>query len=124
MTPGHTVLVIDDDPDIVAAVTAALQMEGLEVESADDRHSALALLESSVPRVILLDYFIPGAEVHELARHALAKHPDAHVVLMTADNYPREKAHELGVRHFLAKPFELDDMLAMVRELAAAPSEF
>lgn len=120
---SKTILIIDDEPDIGEAVAMALSLEGFETKVAHNRSSTLDCLGSLKPAVALLDYYIPDLPAEELVAVIKLHFPSAQLVLMTAGNYPEEKARALGVEHLLRKPFELDDMLALVRELTLSASD-
>lgn len=113
-----TILVVDDEPDICEALGMALQLEGYVVKSALNRDEALGLIERDKPAVILLDYRMPGLDASDFVAQLHAKHVTAPVCLMTAGKDPSVTARQLGLKHFLAKPFELDDLLEMVKTCA------
>ena len=109
------VLVVDDDPDILAAVEQILQIEGYTVASARNGEEALAVLDSVQPAVILLDLMMPVMDGEEFRRR-LAEHPaaDTPVVVISADRDLARKAASMQVEAYLAKPFDLDDLIATV----------
>lgn len=112
------ILVVDDEFAIRDTLTGVLAQEGYEVVCAGNGQEALERLrESAPPAVILLDLMMPnmsGEQFREtqLADPLLASIP---VVLLTADPSVRSKARNVAAEGYLAKPFSLDDLLAVVR---------
>ena len=110
-----SILVVDNEPTIVDLLVDIMTYEGYVVCSAPDSVQALAMIALQAPALILLDVRMPGmagAELLEQVREAdLAT---LSIVLMTTA--PRYIAPLLarGARECLAKPFELDDLLACV----------
>ena len=113
------VLVVDDEPDIVAAVEQILQIEGYAVASARNGAEALAVLDSLRPDVIILDLMMPVMDGEEFRRR-LAEHPaaDTPVIVISADRDVARKAAAMQVEAYLAKPFDFDDLLATVGRFA------
>ena len=111
------VLVVDDDQDIIDAMTDVLRQEGYRVSAAHDGAEALSMLRANAhPRVILLDWMMPGMDGATFAEEkrrdpALAAIP---VVLLTADARASTKAADAGIGAFLRKPVTLDDLLSML----------
>lgn len=112
---SKTILVVDDEPDICEALGMALQLEGYVVKAAPDRDEALRVIANENPAMILLDYRMPGLDAKEFVAQLQARKITAPVVLMTAGKDPSATARQLGLQHFLAKPFELDELLRMVK---------
>jgi CheY-like chemotaxis protein len=117
-----SVLVVEDDDDIVENVCELLEAEGYHVRAARNGRAALALLNDDkvLPAVILLDLMMPvmtGFEFRDaqLADPRIAGVP---VVLMTADGHLSEKTARLGVAAALGKPFDIHALLAIVQRFA------
>jgi len=115
MQRSGRVLVVDDQSDIVDLVVDFLHDEGYRVHGVTDGAAALAEIEAQPPAMILLDMFMPhmtGTELWEyLQQHGLADIP---VVLMTASPNAAENLLAQGATDYLAKPFDLDQLLACV----------
>jgi CheY-like chemotaxis protein/phosphoribosyl 1,2-cyclic phosphodiesterase len=120
-TPA-TVLIVDDEPDIVALVTASLRPEGYHVLAAYDGDSALRLARTERPSLILLDWQMPGRDGLEGCRALRAEADPAlrqvPVVLLTAHTAAEDMAvgFAAGVTDYLTKPFKPTYVRARVRE--------
>lgn len=115
MTPVRPVLVVDDDDSIREFVSVALTDEGYEVLTAEDGAAALETVQRRQPGVILLDMRMPVMDGWEFAR-AYRAFPDPHVpiVVVTAARDAADRAAQIQADGYLAKPFDLDDLLAIV----------
>ncbi len=110
-----TVLLVDDEPDILGFMELALREDGYEVVTASSGRDALAMLDQALPSLILLDAKMPtmGGEefLTELRRRP---GPPVPVVLVTAVRMQASEAASLGAQDLLAKPFDLDELQACV----------
>jgi len=113
------VLVVDDDPDILEAVCDILEGEGYRVARARNGREALERLDEEKPILILLDLMMPVMDGLAFARALRGRERDRSIpiVVISADGDP-QKAAALGARGFLAKPFDIDALLAEVASLA------
>jgi CheY-like chemotaxis protein len=109
---GETVLIVDDEPDIVNLLRATLAPEGYRLLSAHDGEAALHIARRERPSLVLLDWRMPGKDGLEVCR-ALRDDPDPRVrelpvVLLTAqvgkDNI--SAGFSAGVTDYLTKPFK------------------
>jgi DNA-binding response OmpR family regulator len=109
------VLVVEDDPSVRDMLVLTLADEGYDVEHASDGGAALALAALRRPDVILLDMKMPRADGWEFARRYRAQTVDpAPIMLLTAARDAAAWAAEVDAQSYLAKPFELDELLAMI----------
>ena len=118
------VLVVDDDEVIRRLIAVNLQLEGFDVSTAVDGQDCLEKVVEIAPDVITLDVMMPRLDGWETAVR-LRKSPDtAHikVVLITARAQEDDKAHgsRVGADAYLTKPFDPNEMIRVVRELAGA----
>jgi two-component system, chemotaxis family, chemotaxis protein CheY len=114
------VLVVDDDPDILDALAEILEVEGYDVQRARNGREALQRLEQGLPDLVLLDLMMPVMDGWEFAR-SLAPGARPPIIVLSADRNVSVKAKEIGALGWLAKPFELSELLAAVR--GAVPAE-
>jgi len=118
---AETVLIVDDDPDVVRLLTQTLQHEGFRLLSANDGESALRIARAEHPSLILLDWRLPSRDGLEVCR-ALRAEADPQLrnvplVLLTALTEEENIAagFEAGVTDYLTKPFTPANILARVR---------
>ncbi|HEX2922834.1 MAG TPA: response regulator [Chloroflexota bacterium] len=118
--PGcKSILVIDDDHDLLTLVAFLLEGEGYRVLTASDGREGLARLEEEMPDLILLDMKMPVMNGWEFAREYHATYEvRAPVVVLTAAEDARKRAMEVGAAAWLGKPFDLDALVAMVAKHA------
>lgn len=115
-SPAGLVLVVEDDPQLRAAISWALEDEDLPHVCLPDGAAAVAWLEEHRPAAVLLDMGLPLVDGFGVAAALRRVHgADVPVVVMTAGSRAAESAQRTGARDFLAKPFEIDDLLATVR---------
>ena len=113
----HVVLVVDDDPDILEALSEILEAEGFEVRRARNGREALERLEPEPPHLVLLDLMMPVMDGWEFAQQLKKRAYAARVplIVLSADRNVGSKASDIGAVGHLAKPFELAELLDMVR---------
>jgi DNA-binding response OmpR family regulator len=110
------ILVVDDDLRTREAIRLTLEEEGFEVETASDGGQALQQARSRRPALVVLDMRLPvadGAAVAGGLRAMLGEPPP--ILLITADDRGESKARRIGAYAFLPKPFDLEDLLALIR---------
>ena len=125
MTTAVTVLVADDEPDMLVLTRAVLQRAGFQVvEEVVDGDAALAAFNRldppPIPTVIVLDYKMPGLTGLEVAERVRQTHPDQRIVLFSAWLDPEllRDAEAMGVR--CVSKSHVDDLPKVVDALAAA----
>jgi CheY-like chemotaxis protein len=109
------VLVVDDDPDILDAICDILDAEGYRVSRARHGQEALDQVDSQRPDIILLDLMMPVMDGVAFSQ-ALRLRPavrDVPIVVISADGNP-QRAAAVGAAGYLAKPFDIDALLAQV----------
>ena len=113
------ILVVDDDPTILATVSEALDFEGFPVITATNGAEALELIDRNWPSLVLLDMRMPVLDGWGFMRAVRERGLNLTVVVMTAAADARRWAREIDAQGVLAKPFELDDLLGAVMRLRA-----
>lgn len=119
--PGPpTVLVVEDDPVVRDFVADALRDEGYRVLAATNGAEALRLLDGGErPALIVLDMNMPVMDGWRFARvYRRTPGPHAPLLVVTAAHDTRRSAEEVGADGYLAKPFDLDQLLDAVAEHA------
>jgi CheY-like chemotaxis protein len=114
------VLIVDDEPDIRATVSAMLEIEGYDVDEAANGADALHAIERQPPDVILLDMRMPVLDGWGFARELRRRGHEMPIVVMTAARDAARWAGEIAASAFVAKPFGFDDLITAVEE--ARPS--
>jgi two-component system, chemotaxis family, chemotaxis protein CheY len=109
------VLVVDDDEIILAAVSGFLVQEGFNVETATNGSEALECVERARPHVVLLDMRMPVLDGWAFASALRERDIALRIVVMTAAQDARRWAEEIGAQAYLAKPFDLDDLIVIVQ---------
>ena len=107
-----TILLVDDDPDIVRLLTMTLQSEGFRLLSVSDGNAALEVARAERPDLLLLDWNMPGRDGLEVCRALRAESDpdlrDVPVVLLTAQVGAEDTAagFAAGVTDYVTKPFK------------------
>jgi two-component system, OmpR family, alkaline phosphatase synthesis response regulator PhoP len=116
-----SVLVVDDEPQVVWMLTFSLEAEGFETLTARDGVSALAEIREHHPRLVLLDIMMPIMDgwtvLEQLQQLPVADRPKVVVVSARASLRDRAKAAELGADAFVPKPFSVDELLEVLHGL-------
>ena len=111
-------LVVDDEPNLLRAVAACLKTEDYEVSTARSGHEALMQLAGAVPDLIISDIRMPGMDGYKLARQLRGSPRTALVpiVFLTAkdETADRIEGFRAGIDAYLTKPFEPDELVAVV----------
>jgi CheY-like chemotaxis protein len=118
------ILVVDNEPDIQTLLRFALEGAGYRVSMASNGAEALRHVAEQPPALILLDLYLPvmtGWEVYPMLRREQTTVP---ILIMTAAVSARAEARQLGADGWLAKPFELDDLLRTVARFAPTSLRF
>ena len=113
------ILAADDDPAICKMLERVFSRE-YTVAIASDGPGALALALKTKPHLMILDVMMPGMDGFALAQQARA-HPalkSVPIIFLTARDTPRDtiKGIQAGARHYLTKPFKIDDITAKVKK--------
>src|SRR5262245_60004073 len=126
MPEGHRphILVVDDDPDILEALSEILEAEGYRMDRARHGQEALSRIDQRRPDLILLDLMMPVMDGWEFSQalHRRGDCRDVPVVVLSADRQAGAKANVVGARGFLSKPFELNELLRLVGDSVSAPA--
>ena len=113
---GKTVLIVDDEKNIVDILSFNLKKEGLEVITAYDGEAALAQYSSNHPDLILLDVMLPRLDGFEVCRRIGANDRITPIIMLTAREEETDKVLglDLGADDYITKPFSIRELQARV----------
>lgn len=116
-TNPKRVLVVEDNPSMLRAVTTFLERAGFDVVAVAEFERALELIEAELFDNLVADLDLPGGTGLDLVLTASALRPAMGSVLMTGYGCSaiRKQADELSLLGFLEKPFDLDELVAALR---------
>lgn len=114
--PTKTILIVDDDPDIALVLTAMLEDAGYAVVATNAAGDLMGRLVGDPPDLILLDMLLSGHDGREIASQLKARPETERIPILMLSAYPtaEREARSAGADDFLAKPFEMDMLLAKV----------
>jgi len=119
----YRLLVVDDEPNLLRAVAACLYREEYEVSTARNADQALVRIAQTLPDVIISDIRMPGLDGYGLLRHLRGSRRTAliPVVFLSAKDQcsDRVEGFRAGVDAYLTKPFEPDELLAIIGGILA-----
>jgi DNA-binding response OmpR family regulator len=118
---NRTILVADDEPFILRALTFVLNREGYTTISARDGDEAVAMIRESRPALVFLDVMMPRKNGFDVCRE-IKSDPltsDVHIILLTAKGQESDRALGLaaGADEYMTKPFSPSAVLARVRDI-------
>jgi DNA-binding response OmpR family regulator len=126
---GKTVLIVDDDEDILGSIALAIRAEGAEIVTAADGNEAISAAHSARPDAIVLDVMLPRRSGFLVLEKLQQDEKPAPVIMVTANQGKRHMAYaqSLGVRAYFYKPVALqrlvDKVVELCREDGAGASE-
>jgi two-component system alkaline phosphatase synthesis response regulator PhoP len=115
---AHSILVVDDDPEIVALLSTRLERRGYKISTASDGTQALEIAKRELPDLVLLDVMMPGKSGWEVAR-ALKQDPATAGVKIMMVTAIGEKTNEItapiyGADAHIDKPFEFEKLEKLI----------
>lgn len=118
---AKSVLIIEDEPFIIEALTFLLEREGLELSSYSDGEGCLDVISNIKPDLLILDMMLPnvsGMEILEKIRNS-REFSALPVLMLTAKGQvrDREAAEDAGVNIFMTKPFANEEIISNVHKL-------
>jgi DNA-binding response OmpR family regulator len=109
------ILIVDDEEDLCQLMHLILKEEGFEIDCARSIQEAKNKWQRELPPIVLLDNFLPDGLGIELIENDKALLNNCRVIMVTSDEQAstRKRAKEMGIHHFIQKPFSLK----LIREL-------
>lgn len=110
------ILIVDDDPDILAFIQAMLEEAGYVVVTTDKSENLETISVDDLPDLFLLDMLLSGRDGRRIARQLKSQEVTKHipVIIFSAHPVAKEEAKAAGADDFIAKPFEMDELLAKI----------
>ncbi len=110
-----SILLVDDDPQLIRLVRANLESLGYKVRVALEARSALELIDKEMPDMIILDIMLPEIDGYELCRR-IREFSTIPIIMLTAkvEDADKIKGLKLGADDYLTKPFSAQELLARV----------
>src|SRR5437763_1838470 len=115
---SKTVVVIEDDKAILEVVKIILQDGGYSVVTIEDGNEVFPAIEKETPHLVLLDIWMAGHDGRTIAKKLKSHEKTKHIpiIMVSANNETEKIAKEVGANGFIQKPFNIDDLLAMVEK--------
>ena len=123
MSDPKTILIIDDDRELVDGLRAVLERQGFRILQAHDGHQGKNTIYNDKPDLVILDMMMPRMGGYPVLEHFKDK-PDAPpIIMITANEGSRHKlyAEYLGVVNYLRKPFATEKLVEAVHKALATP---
>jgi DNA-binding response OmpR family regulator len=118
-TGRKTILIVDDEPNIVLGLRDALEFEGFRVISAGRGQEGVALARSEAPDAIVLDLMLPDMNGYAVCQELRRTSPRVPIVMLTARSQETDKIRGLdaGADDYVTKPFSVNELIARVRAI-------
>ena len=120
------VLLVDDDATVLQAIAIVLRNRGFEVETAENGYKALHAFVARTPDLVLTDIIMPDKEGIETIIEMRRLQPDARIIAMSGGGRGAMRdllpiAQKLGADRVLAKPFNWEELAAVIHDVTAQP---
>jgi len=117
--PKARILVVDDEPDLIAVLRMGLQMEGFEVLEAADGAAGLERAHADKPDLIVLDLMLPKMDGYQVCRTLKfdSRYKNLPIFILSArpGEQDRRLALEMGADDFIRKPYDLKELVGKIR---------
>jgi DNA-binding response OmpR family regulator len=117
--PKPRILVVDDEPDLIAVLRMGLQMEGFEVLEAADGAAGLERAQADKPDLIVLDLMLPKMDGYQVCRNLKfdSRYKSLPIFILSArpGEQDRRLALEMGADDFIRKPYDLKELVGKIR---------
>lgn len=125
---GKTILIVEDDPDMVTALMAVLGDTGATLTTAPDGNAAIDAAQQHEPDLVVLDAMLPKRSgflvLEKLKGPSKKKGQKPYVIMITGNEGKRHQlwAESLGVDGYLNKPFRMDRLVESINRLLTTPA--
>jgi DNA-binding response OmpR family regulator len=119
MDPRKTILVIEDEPQILLGLKDALEFEGFRVVSAANGKLGISLARQERPNVVLLDLMLPDVNGYQVCEELRRQDAFMPIIMLTARSQEADKIRGLdaGADDYVTKPFSIGELVARIRAL-------
>ncbi len=121
---ASSILVVDDEPNILLSLEFLMKQAGYQVRTATDGEAALQALEAGLPDLVLLDVMMPRKDGYQVCQAIRRDERWKHlkVIMLTAKGreVEREKGLAMGADDYITKPFSTQEVVEKVKEMLAA----
>jgi len=116
---GCDLLIVDDQPGVRRLLEEVLQEEGYRAVTAANGTEALEMMPRLQPRAVILDFKMPGLDGLGTLKKLRERNSEVPVIMMTAcgELDAAEDIKKYGVHHYMVKPFDLDEVRSLVKEV-------
>ncbi len=114
-----TILIIEDEPDIIRGLKDALEFEGFAIESASTGTDGVRLAEEQRPDCVLLDLMLPDDNGYRICEMIRATDPAVPIIMLTAKAQEADKVRglEVGADDYVTKPFSIAELIARINAI-------
>src|SRR5688500_14694604 len=123
MPDPKTILVVDDDRELIDGLRTLLEKQGYRVIQANDGHQAKSVIYNQKPDLVILDMMMPRMGGSPVLEHLRDKPDVPPIIMITANEGSRHKAYAeyLGVVDYIRKPFAMERLLDAVNKAFNRP---
>ncbi|MEO6894450.1 MAG: response regulator [Ginsengibacter sp.] len=114
------ILILDDDMDLLSIVKSLLKKKGYEVWAFANWQKAWEYIKNNKPNLILLDVFLKGMDGMNVCKKLKSSSSTRDIPIIMLSSYPNigsSAINEFGADEFIAKPFEVNDMITKIKEV-------
>jgi DNA-binding response OmpR family regulator len=123
MAHNKTILVVDDDQELIDGLRSLLERQGFRVIHAHDGHQGKQMIYNHKPDLVILDMMMPRMGGYPVLEHFRGKTDAPPIIMITANEGSRHKAYAeyLGVVDYIRKPFAMERLLEAVHKAFTPP---
>src|SRR5437763_625219 len=123
MAGAKTILIVDDDYEMIEGMRTLLERQGYTVIQAHDGHQGKQMIYNHKPDLVILDMMMPRMGGYPVLEHFRGKTETPPIIMITANEGSRHKAYAeyLGVVDYIRKPFAMERLLEAVNKAFQAP---
>jgi DNA-binding response OmpR family regulator len=124
MAQSKTILVVDDDQELIDGLRSLLERQGFRVIHAHDGHQGKQMIYNNKPDLVILDMMMPRMGGYPVLEHFRGKTDAPPIIMITANEGSRHKAYAeyLGVIDYIRKPFAMERLLEAVHRAFKPPA--